>query len=201
MHLVFGVIFASSCVWSIMYVSGWQSTSTIVACERRSIASMPHWPQSLSTRRRRTVAHQPRLMHVGGLPPTWGALAQAPQLEAPSAVAMKVLACVITSSPSPMPIMRKTRYSASVPLLHATQCFVPTKEAKLSSNAATLGPARHTDPHPKPSPQRPIAHWLWRPEAGARSGAEGAAPGGMEQTAGAGHGGHRGFGGKEAHRR
>ena len=57
------------------------------------------------------------------------------------AVAMKVLAAVITSSPGPTPSALSESESASVPVPTPIACRAPQRRAKRSSNSATGGPS------------------------------------------------------------
>ena len=64
----------------------------------------------------------------------------APIREAASAVAMKVFAGMMTSSPAPTPTARKASSRASVPLDTPTTCPTPMYSAYSSSKAVTSGP-------------------------------------------------------------
>ena len=65
----------------------------------------------------------------------------APARRTASAVAMKVLAGRMASSPSPTPSPRSAISMASVPLATPTQWLVPMNAAYSFSNAATCGPS------------------------------------------------------------
>ena len=64
----------------------------------------------------------------------------APQNDIASAVAMKVLGTVMTSSPGPTPSASSAIQRASVPLPTPTHSVHPQKGAKAFSNSATKGP-------------------------------------------------------------
>ena len=64
----------------------------------------------------------------------------APQKLMASAVAMKELGTVMTSSPCPMPMARRQSHSASVPLPTPMASLQSQKAANSFSNWATKGP-------------------------------------------------------------
>jgi len=64
----------------------------------------------------------------------------APQADIASAVAMKVSATVITSSPGPTPQLKAASRTASVPFASPTARAAPHHPANLRSNSATSGP-------------------------------------------------------------
>ena len=71
----------------------------------------------------------------------------APQKTAAFAVAAKVIAGTITSSPGPIPSDAYAACNAAVPLFTATACFVPTNDANASSNSVTFGPVVSQSEH------------------------------------------------------
>ena len=94
--------------------------------------------------------HRPRPRRQGGLGSAdvdqvriiIGAVDQdgvAPARDTASAVAMKVFAGMMHSSPGPTPSARSAISIASVPFATPTQCRAPVKVAYSDSNAATWG--------------------------------------------------------------
>ena len=67
-------------------------------------------------------------------------IGRAPTAQTASAVATKVLAGTMTSSPLPIPKPAKISSSASVPLATPTHSFASQKEAKLDSKRSTSSP-------------------------------------------------------------
>ena len=65
---------------------------------------------------------------------------RAPASTTAFAVAGKVYAGTITSSPSPSPSAATARWTAAVPEETATACSVPQASARTASNSATFGP-------------------------------------------------------------
>ena len=66
------------------------------------------------------------------------------------AVAVKLIDTVMTSSPAPIPRLRRARMSASVPELTPMQCRTPKYVAKSSSKPSTLGPRMNWVPSKTP---------------------------------------------------
>ena len=64
----------------------------------------------------------------------------APASRTTLAVAGKVYAGTMTSSPSPIPSASTARWSAAVPFETATACSTPHASATSSSNSCTFGP-------------------------------------------------------------
>src|SRR2546422_10566082 len=70
----------------------------------------------------------------------------APQYVTAFAVAMKVSDGTMTSSPGDRSSARRARWSALVPLLHATTYRTSQKAAKLASNGSMNAPNDDTQP-------------------------------------------------------
>ena len=64
----------------------------------------------------------------------------APAIQIASAVAKKVLAWVMTSSPSPMPMAMMVSHRASVPLPTPMAYLAPVNAASSASNCLSIGP-------------------------------------------------------------
>ena len=71
-------------------------------------------------------------------------------------------AVVMTSAPGFTPRASMAIWSASVPLAHETQCFMPTAWAQASSNASTCGPRMKAESAMTLRTASSISFWMER---------------------------------------
>ena len=103
-----------------------------------------HWPYRCTGTISFVLGVIAASISFGSMHLVWGSQSTkttvAPTIQAASAVAKKVLGCVMTSSPGPMPSAIMVSQSASVPLPTPMACFMPVKAANSFSNFSSIGP-------------------------------------------------------------